>query len=157
PEPFKIKCVEIGNENSGNDYARHYKVFFEAIKAKYRDLNIIADARLASGAMEFVDDHFDRDPAGFFRMANQYDSADRNGPRICVGEYAVNRGVGSGNLSGALAEAVFMLNMEKNAEIVKMCSYAPLFENIHQGNAPVSLIRFDSSRVVGRTSYQVQK
>jgi alpha-L-arabinofuranosidase len=58
---------------------------------------------------------------------------------------------------GALAEAVFMMNMEKNSDVVKMCSYAPLFENVNDRCWAVNLIRFDTSRVVGRSSYQVQK
>ncbi|HKI69238.1 MAG TPA: alpha-L-arabinofuranosidase C-terminal domain-containing protein, partial [Verrucomicrobiae bacterium] len=96
-------------------------------------------------------------PTRFFRMADHYDNADRNGSKIYVGEYAVNRGVGHGNLLGALSEAVFMLDMEKNSDVVNLCSYAPLFENVNQPNWRVNLIRFDSSRVVGRSSYQVQK
>jgi alpha-L-arabinofuranosidase len=90
-------------------------------------------------------------------MANSYDATDRKGPQIYVGEYAVNSGVGAGNLIGALAEAVFMLNMERNSDVVKMCSYAPLFENVNDRRWSVNLIRFDSSRVIGRSSYQVQK
>jgi alpha-N-arabinofuranosidase len=69
----------------------------------------------------------------------------------------VNRGVGTGNLLGALAEAVFMLNMEKNSDVVSMCSYAPLFENVNGRDWPVNLILLDSSRTTGRSSYQVQK
>jgi alpha-N-arabinofuranosidase len=90
-------------------------------------------------------------------MANQYDNTSRNGPKIYVGEYAVNNGVGQGNLLGALAEAVFMMNMEKNSDIVKMCSYAPLFENVNSREWEVNLIRFDNSNVIGRTSYEVQR
>ncbi|OHB63415.1 MAG: hypothetical protein A2Y77_18435, partial [Planctomycetes bacterium RBG_13_62_9] len=156
-QPFKLKYVEIGNENHGPDYERHYKVFYDAIKAKYPQIITIADARMPSMPVEIVDDHFYVNPGRFFAMANHYDNADRNGPKIYVGEYAVNRGVGTGSLLGALSEAVFMLNMERNADIVTMCSYAPLLENVNQRNWPVNLILLDSSRVVGRSSYQVQK
>lgn len=156
-EPFKLKYVEIGNENRGPDYERHYKIFYDAIKAKYPKIITIADVRMADRPVEIVDDHFYVDPARFFNMANHYDNADRNGPKIYVGEYAVNRGVGTGSLLGALAETVFMLNMERNADVVVMCSYAPLFENVNQRNWPVNLILLDSSRCVGRSSYQAQK
>jgi alpha-N-arabinofuranosidase len=156
-EPFKLKYVEIGNENSGQNYAAHYKVFYDTIKARYPRVITIADTRMRQMPVEIVDDHFYVNPARFFAMANHYDSVNRDGPKIYVGEYAVNRGVGTGNLLGALAEAVFMLNMERNADVVTMCSYAPLFENVNQRNWPVNLILLDSSRVVGRSSYQAQK
>jgi alpha-L-arabinofuranosidase len=156
-EPFRIKYVEIGNENGGPVYQAHYEVFYEAIKAKYPQVTTIADQRMQNMPIEFVDDHFYVNPARFFDMANQYDDADRNGPKIYVGEYAVNNGVGTGNLLGGLAEAVYMFNMERNCDIVKMCSYAPLFENVNQRNWSVNLILLDSSRVVGRSSYQIQK
>ncbi len=156
-EPFKIKYVEIGNENNGAIYQAHYRVFYDAIKAKYPQVITIADQRMSSQPVEFVDDHFYVHPARFFGMATQYDGANREGPKIYVGEYAVNNGVGTGNLLGGLAEAVYMFNMERNCDIVKMCSYAPLFENVNKRDWPVNLILFDSSRVVGRSSYQIQK
>jgi alpha-N-arabinofuranosidase len=74
-----------------------------------------------------------------------------------VGEYACNSNVGQGHLLGALSEAAFMIGMERNSDIVKMCSYAPLFFNVNDISWPVNLIGFDSARVVGRTSYHVQK
>jgi alpha-N-arabinofuranosidase len=77
--------------------------------------------------------------------------------KIYFGEYAVNQKVGHGNLLGALAEAVFMLGLEKNSDVVKMASYAPLFENINQNIWGVNLILLESSRTAGRSSYQVQK
>jgi alpha-L-arabinofuranosidase len=156
-EPFKLKYVEIGNENRGPEYQKRYKVFYDAIKAKYPKIITIADTRMPETPMEIVDDHFYRTPQVFFDMASHYDASPRNGPTVYVGEYAINRNVGTGNLLGALAEAVFMLNLERNADLVQMCSYAPLFENVNHRAWPVNLIRFDSSRVIGRSSYQVQK
>ncbi|MBP8303167.1 MAG: alpha-L-arabinofuranosidase, partial [Phycisphaerae bacterium] len=156
-EPFKLKYVEIGNENWGPDYLRHYKVLYDAIKAKYPQVVTIADGpprdQQGPAPIEILDEHFYVNPPRFFDMAHQYDDADRSGPKIYVGEYAVNRGVGTGNLLGGLAEAVFMLAMERNADVVRMCSYAPLLENVHQRDWPVNLILLDSSRCVGRSSY----
>ena len=149
--------MEIGNENGGPVYQAHYKIFYDAIKARYPQVITIADQRMQNMPMEFVDDHFYVNPARFFNMANQYDKTDRNGPKIYVGEYAVNNGVGRGNLLAGLSEAVYMFNMERNCDIVKMCSYAPLFENVNQRNWTVNLILLDSSRVAGRSSYHVQK
>lgn len=157
PEPFKLKYVEIGNENRGPDYQQRYKVFYDAIKQRFPEIITIADTRLTDMPMEIVDDHYYSSPSRFFRMADHYDDTDRGGPKIYVGEYAVNNNVGRGNLLGALSEAVFMLNMESNSDIIVMCSYAPLFENVNARNWSVNLILLDSSRGVGRSSYQVQK
>jgi alpha-L-arabinofuranosidase len=160
PAPFNIKYVEIGNENGGPVYQANYKPFYDAIKAKYPDIITIADERMpnTNNPIEIVDEHYYVDPGRFLgAMATQYDNTPRNGPKIYVGEYAVNNGVGQGNLLGALAEAVFMMNMEKNSDLVRMASYAPLFENVNSREWAVNLIRFDNAQVVGRTSYQVQK
>ncbi|MHC4800357.1 MAG: alpha-L-arabinofuranosidase C-terminal domain-containing protein, partial [Planctomycetota bacterium] len=157
PEPFKLKYVEIGNENSGQDYQERYRIFYDAIKAKYPDIITIANQRMGNATIEIFDEHYYRDPSGFFSLANRYNNIDRNGPKVYVGEYAVNSGVGTGYLIGGISEAAFMLNMEANADMVIMCSYAPLFENVNQRDWPVNLILMDSSRVVGRSSYQIQK
>ncbi|MHB8866589.1 MAG: alpha-L-arabinofuranosidase C-terminal domain-containing protein, partial [Pirellulaceae bacterium] len=157
PEPFRVKYVEIGNENHGPDYHRAYKLFHAAIKAKYPQIITIADQPVPDAPVEIIDEHYYVAPDWFFANAHLYDRYDRRGPKIYVGEYAVNNGVGSGNLLGALAEAAFMLGMERNSDIVTMASYAPLFENVNDREWPVNLIRFDSSRVIGRSSFYVQK
>ena len=157
PKPFTVKYVEIGNENGGPDYHRAYGIFYAGIKAKYPDILTIADQPIPGRAMDIVDEHYYVEPAWFFANASKYDSYDRKGPKIYVGEYAVNRGVGSGNLLGALSEAAFMMGMERNSDIVVMASYAPLFENVNDREWSVNLIRFDSSRVLGRSSFYVQK
>jgi len=157
PEPFTIKYVEIGNENGGEVYHKHYAVFYDAIKKKYPQIITIADQPIPNAPMEIVDEHFYVAPSWFFSNADRYDSYDRKGPKIYVGEYAVNRDVSSGNLLGALSEAAWMMGMERNSDIVVMASYAPLFENVNDREWPVNLIRFDSSRVLGRSSYYVQK
>lgn len=157
PEPFKVKYVEIGNENNGPDYHRAYNIFYPAIKAEYPDVITIADQPIPNSPMEIIDEHFYVEPDWFFANMHRYDTYDRKGPKIYVGEYAVNRGVGSGNLLGALSEAAFMMGMENNSDIVVMASYAPLFENVNDREWAVNLIRFDSSRVLGRSSFYVQK
>ena len=88
PAPFKIKYLEIGNENSGATYQANYKVFYDAIKAKYPDVITIADQRIPNAPVEIVDEHYYVNPARFFGMANQYDNTPRNGPedlcrRVC--------------------------------------------------------------------------
>ena len=158
PDPFTIKYVEIGNENWGDQYHKNYRIFFDAIKAAYPRVITIADSQHMGGAtIEMADDHYYNNPDFFFDHDGQYDATSRKGPKIYVGEYAVNGGVGRGNLKGALAEAAFLMGLERNADLVQICSYAPLFVNVNDRSWPVNLIEFDTSRVVGRTSYQVQK
>ena len=156
PEPFKIKYVEIGNENSGPKYFQNYRPFYDAIKAKYPEVITIADCPIPNAPVEIIDEHYYVAPQWFFANERKYDTYDRKGPKIYVGEYAVNNNVGSGNLLGALSEAAFMIGMERNSDIVTMASYAPLFENVNNRAWAVNLIRFDSSRSIGRSSYHVQ-
>ena len=156
PAPFKIKYVEIGNENWGDQYFKNYRPFYDAIKAKYPDITTIADCPIPNQPVEIVDEHYYVAPPWFFANEKKYDTYDRKGPKIYVGEYAVNNNVGSGNLLGALSEAAFMIGMERNSDVVVMASYAPLFENVNNRAWAVNLIRFDSARSTGRSSYHVQ-
>ena len=151
PKPFNLRLLEIGNENGGPAYNERYRLIGQAVKDKYPEVNLIAglwggypQTRLA----EIIDEHYYSTPAFFFQNANKYDSYDRKGPKIYVGEYAVTQGCGNGNLIAALGEAAFMTGMERNSDVVAMASYAPLFANVnHRGWNP-DLIYFDSSRVV---------
>jgi alpha-L-arabinofuranosidase len=156
-EPFKIKYVEIGNENGGEIYHKHYKIFYDAIKKKYPQIITIADQPIPNAPVEIIDEHYYVNPNVFFSTAEKYDTYDRKGPKIYVGEYAVNQNVGAGNLLGALSESAWMMGMERNSDVVVMASYAPLFENVNDREWPTNLIRFDGSRVIGRSSYHVQK
>ena len=76
---------------------------------------------------------------------------------LYIGEFATNAGVGSGNLLAALNDSAYMMSMEKNSDLVKMGSYAPLLENVNKRDWPVNLIHFDSNRVFGRASYYACK
>jgi alpha-L-arabinofuranosidase len=104
-----------------------------------------------------VDDHKYGSPSEFFAAFDKYDMADRSGPKVYVGEYGCNRLVGEGNLMAALAEAAYLLGLERNGDVVKMASYAPLFFHADDIAWPVNLIGFDSSRVAPRASYFVQR
>ena len=79
---------------------------------------------------EIVDEHYYSSPEFFIAQADRYDTYDREGPKVYVGEYAVTQGCGQGNLRGAVGEAAFMTGMERNSDVVVMASYAPLFVNV---------------------------
>jgi alpha-L-arabinofuranosidase len=160
PASFHLKYIEIGNENGGSAYNDRYALFYDAIKTNYPDVHIIADnwgGLPASRPVEISDEHYYSDPTFFMANAAKYDGYSRSGPGIYVGEYAVTTGAGNGNLIGALGEAAFMTGLERNADIVAMASYAPLFANLNNKNWNPDLIYFNNSQVYGTPSYYVQK
>ena len=157
PAPFGLKYMEIGNENGGPTYDEHYKLFYDAIKAKYPEMNLVANCMTRPGPVEINDEHYYNSPEFFFQSAEKYDTYPRSGPKVYVGEYAVTQGCGKGNLRAALGEAAFMTGMERNSDVVVMASYAPLFVNVGWRQWNPDAIQFDNSRVCGTPSYYVQK
>jgi alpha-L-arabinofuranosidase len=157
PAPFNMKYIEIGNENGGPPYQERYALFYDAIKARYPHMQLVADVPTEKRPADIVDEHYYSSPEFFMMQADRYDKYPRKGPKIYVGEYAVTQNCGQGNLRGALGEAAFMTGMERNSDVVVMASYAPLFVNVHHRGWNPDLIDFDSSRVYGIPSYSVQK
>ena len=162
PKSFPLKYVEIGNENIGPEYVTHFNYIFKKLKAEYPQITFIntlghTDPLLAQVPGDYmVDPHWYRDPNFFFANNHLFDEAPRTHD-IYVGEYACNGGVGAGNLLAALSEAAFIMGMERNSDVVKMSSYAPLFENENRRDWPCNLIHINSSEVYGRASYYVQQ
>jgi len=157
PRPFGLKYMEIGNENGGPPYEERYALFQRALKARYPGVQLICDGRVSSAPMDIVDEHYYSSPEWFAANADRYDRADRQGPRIYVGEYAVTQSCGQGNLRAALAEAAFMTGLERNSDLVRMASYAPLFVNVNNRAWNPDAIGFDSARCYGTPSYYVQQ
>jgi alpha-L-arabinofuranosidase len=160
PAPFHLKYMEIGNENGGPPYQERYALFYDAIKAKFPEMHLIANewgGRPANRPVEIVDEHYYSTPEFFLHNATKYDSYDRAGRKVYVGEYAVTQGCGQGNLRAAVGEAAFMTGLERNSDVVLMASYAPLFANVNYKKWNPDLIDFDSSRVYGLPSYYAQK
>ncbi len=156
PEPFHLKYIEIGNENLGPNYEERYARFQRAIKDRYPEIQIVANTRVRSAPLDILDEHYYSSPAFFIGQAHKYDDYDRSGPKIYVGEYAVVSDCGKGNLRAALGEAAFMTGMERNADIVTMASYAPLFVNVNDRTWNPDAIVFDNARCCGTPSYHVQ-
>ena len=160
PAPFNMKYMEIGNENGGPAYHERYALFSDAIKAKYPSMTLIADVwngTPKNRKLEIVDEHYYSSPEFFIANAGKYDSYDRSAFKVFVGEYAVTQGTGEGSLRGAVGEAAFMTGLERNSDVVRMASYAPLFVNANHRCWNPDLIVFDSSRVFGIPSYYVQQ
>ncbi|HVT12063.1 MAG TPA: alpha-L-arabinofuranosidase C-terminal domain-containing protein [Fimbriimonadaceae bacterium] len=160
PGSFHLKYLEIGNENGGPNYDARYPLIAKAVKARYPDIHLIANVwgGYPTGPLtEIVDEHYYSNPQFFFDNADKYDHYDRKGPQVYVGEYACTEGCGQGNLIAAVSEAAFMTGMERNSDVVRMCSYAPLFANVEHKTWNPDLINFDNHRSLGTPSYYVQQ
>ncbi|MEQ1935819.1 MAG: alpha-L-arabinofuranosidase C-terminal domain-containing protein, partial [Fimbriimonadaceae bacterium] len=160
PESFKLKYLEIGNENGGAAYEERYDLIYKAVKAKYPEVHLIANVwggTPKKAKLDIIDEHYYSNPSFFIENADRYDTYDRKGPKVYVGEYAVTQGCGNGNLIAAIAEAAFMTGMERNSDHVIMASYAPLLANLNLKSWNPDLIYFDSSRAYGTPSSHVQK
>lgn len=161
PAPFNLKYLEIGNENYGDQYFKNYEVIAKAVLAKYPNMKLIANdwsgGHPTEPTPEILDEHYYNSPDWFVLNANKYDTYDRKGSKIFIGEYAVTSGTGNGNLRGAIGEAAFMTGMERNSDIVIMGAYAPLFCNTNHKRWPINLINYDSHRWYGLPSYYVQQ
>jgi alpha-N-arabinofuranosidase len=166
PAPFPLKYIEIGNEHPPAIYGDYYKRFRDAIKAKYPDMVVImsmfwsglnpeAIARAGDDSIDMVDEHAYK-PSGWIRNNFDYfDKYPRKPWKVYVGEYAHHRG--SGDWSAALDDSVYLMMLERNGDLVKMASYAPLFVNVNHRSWGVNLIEFDSARSFVHASYHVQK
>ena len=176
PAPFHLKMMGIGNENWGPQYIERLKIFTTAIKAKYPDIKLVNSAgtdpagdrydylnkELRAMNADIIDEHYYRRPEWFLQNANRYDSFPRSGSKIFGGEYAsqsdktvsINN---KNNWQTALAEAAFMTGLERNADVVVMASYAPLFAHVDGWQWTPDLIWVDNLTAFGTPNYYVQK
>ncbi len=175
PAPFNMKMMGVGNENWGPQYLERLMVFTQAIKAKYPAIKLVNSSGTGPDGARFdflngelrkmnadlIDEHYYQSPAWFFANAGRYDSYPRNGSKVFAGEYAAHPEKTSGternNLLGALAEAAFMTGLERNADVVSMASYAPLFAHIDGWQWTPDMIWVDNLRIYGTPNYYVQK
>lgn len=166
PAPFPLRYVEVGNEQYGPRYAMRYNRFYEAIHEKYPSINIIASMGIGDvnrhtldsmRHVELADEHAYKPAYWAMTHYDHFDRYQRGDWKMYVGEYATNGGVGAGNMTASLSDAVYILSMEKNADLVKMSSYAPLLVNVNDVDWPVNLINFDAAGSFARISYYVIK
>lgn len=176
PKPFNLKFIGVGNEQWGADYIERYKVFEKAIHAKYPDIKIISGSgpspdgeffeygwkELKQLNAQIVDEHYYNSPEWFMQNAGRYDQYDRSGPKVFAGEYAA-QSVGvvkpdnKNNWLTALSEAAFMTGLERNADVVYMTSYAPLFAHAEGWQWTPDLIWFNNLKSYATPNYYVQK
>ena len=177
PAPFNLKFIGVGNEQWGPQYVERYAVFHKILKAKHPEIKLISSAGPSPGGERFdflwgkmrelgadiVDEHYYMPPAWFLANATRYDKYPRTGPKVFAGEFAAHENVPQGRqdrpntLNAALAEAAFMTGLERNADVVQLASYAPLFAHVDAWQWSPNLIWFDNLHSVGTPSYYVQQ
>ena len=172
PAPFNLKFIGIGNEQWGSEYPEHLEPFVKAIREAYPDIKIVGSSGPDSEGKQFdylwpemkrlkadlVDEHFYRPESWFLSQGARYDGYDRKGPKVFAGEYACHgKGKKWNHFHASLLEAAFMTGLERNADIVHMATYAPLFAHVEGWQWRPDLIWYDNLRSVRSVSYYVQQ
>ena len=176
PAPFNLKMIGVGNEQWGPEYVTRAKMFGDALKNRHPEIDIIGSAGPYSGGdlftflwkemktlnPDFIDEHYYAPPSFFLRNARRYDGYDTAGIKVFAGEYAAHDRPGEdgrrkNSWLAALSEAAFMTGLERNAQVVKMASYAPLFAHVDAWQWSPNLIWFNNLTSYGSANYYVQK
>jgi alpha-N-arabinofuranosidase len=164
PTPFPLTFVEVGNEDAydhSKTYDGRFAQFYDAIKARYPHLQLIATTKVTSRTPDLFDDHFYRKATDFEGDTHHYDKHDRNGPKIFVGEWATTEGKPTPNMNAALGDAAWMTGLERNSDLVVMASYAPLLTNVNPHPQAwqwgTNLIGYDALSCYGSPSYYAQQ
>lgn len=176
PKPFNLKLMGVGNEQWGPQYIERFKIFEKAIHTKYPDIKLVSSLGPSPNGEIFdylnttfrklkaniLDEHYYQSPQWFLDNVKRYDNYDRNGPKIFAGEYAAQsvQAVSPDNKNNwqcAMSEAAFMTGLERNADVVNMASYAPLFAHVDGWQWTPDLIWFDNLRSYATPNYYVQQ
>ncbi|MFI0239447.1 alpha-L-arabinofuranosidase C-terminal domain-containing protein [Streptomyces sp. NPDC016845] len=168
PKPFHLTHLEVGNEeNLPEQFFARFKEFRAAVEARHPDVTVISNSGPDDSGTTFdtawklnkdadvamVDEHYYNSPQWFLQNNDRYDSYDRGGPEVFLGEYAS----GGDTFANALAEGAYMTGLERNADIVKLASYAPLLAREDTVQWRPDMIWFDDQKAWGSASYEVQK
>ena len=172
PAPFNLKFLAVGNEQWDDLYYERLRHFVKAIKAKYPNIKLIGTSGPDSeGEMfekgwkamkelkaDLVDEHFYRDEHWFLSHGLRYEGYDRKGPKVFAGEYACHgKGKKWNHFETSLYEAAFMTDLERNADVVDMATYAPLFAHVDGWQWRPDMIWYDNTRMFKSVSYYVQQ
>lgn len=172
PASFNLKFIGIGNEQWGKEYPERLEPFVKAIRKAYPEIKIVGSSGPDSEGEQFdylwpemkrlkadlVDEHFYRPETWFLSQGARYDNYDRKGPKVFAGEYACHgKGKKWNHFHASLLEAAFMTGLERNADIVHMATYAPLFAHVEGWQWRPDMIWFDNLNSVRTVSYYVQQ
>jgi len=181
PEPFHLQMIGIGNEQWGELYPSRLERFVKAIRQQYPDIKIIGSSgpepddlggkRFSYGweqmrrlGIDLVDEHYYKDPAWFMQAVTRYDTYNRRGPKVFAGEFACHTAEreplspeNRNTFEAALYEAALMTGIERNADVVHMATYAPLFAHREGWQWRPDLIWFDNLSSVRTPNWYVQQ
>ena len=172
PTSFRLHRLEVGNEErdlSPTGYAAHYDLITKRLWAAHPELTIVASGRwrdsdsdqkgspcLTGRRCDILDEHFYQTSDQMASMGGHYDTYNRSLPPVFVGEFAANKPDGAPTLRAAIAESIFMLGFERNADVVTASAFAPLLNNVHGTQWPYNLINFNASHIFCLPSYYAQ-
>lgn len=182
PEPFNLEYIGIGNEQWETDrvnFFERYEAFESEIHKVYPDIKLIATSGPDASGDKFdqawnflkshsdkgeenfafaVDEHYYRTPDWFYTNLDRYDGYARSGYKAFPGEYAsrYSQSKTESNMNSALSIAAYMTSLEKNADVVALASYAPLFAREGYTQWYPDLIGFNNTTAYGAPDYYVQ-
>jgi alpha-L-arabinofuranosidase len=172
PAPFNLKYIGIGNEDLiGDVFKERFTMIFEAVKAKHPEITVVGTvgpfcegsdyedgwALARKLGIPIVDEHYYQSPGWFLNNQHFYDTYERGGTRVYLGEYASHNGPRTSTIETALSEAIYMISLERNGDVVAMSSYAPLLAKEGDTQWNPDLIYFNNTQVKPTTGYYVQK
>lgn len=172
PEPFNMKYLGIGNEDLISEtFKIRFKMIRDAVNEKYPDITVVGTvgpffegsdyeegwdfARKEN--VEIVDEHYYVAPGWYVNNRNFYDNYDRKGPKVYLGEYASHYPGRESNLECALSIALYLTDVERNADVITMTSYAPLLSKKGRTQWRPDLIYFDNESISVSPDYYVQQ
>ena len=173
PAPFNLKYLGIGNEQWGEEFIVRFEPFLKAVRAKHPEIQVVGTSGpSASGerfdylwremrrlGVDLVDEHYYAPETFFTENADRYDSYPRTGPKVFAGEYACHGANGKkfNHFNASLLEAAFMTGLERNADVVRMATFAPLLAHVEGWQWRPDLVWFDNLRMMRSSSYYVQQ
>jgi len=168
PKPFNLQYLGVGNEDKITpEFKDRFKLIYDAVRVKYPEITLVGTVGPAPSGEDYeqgwkladqlaipvVDEHYYEKPEWFLRNNQRYDTYDRSKSKVYIGEYA-SRG---NTLFNALAEAVYMTALERNGDVVKMASYAPLIARQNHASWNPNLIYFSNTAIAPTVNYYVQQ
>ena len=175
PAPFNLKYIGLGNEDIiSTIFEERFEMLARAIRAKYPDIKICGTAgpfhapsadyqegwdfsRRYPDLQYMLDEHYYESTGWFMHNRHYYDNYDRNGAKVYLGEWAASTKTKRPNVETALAEALYLTDVERNGDIVEMTSYAPMLSKDGHSNWNPDMIYFSNTEVRTTPAYEVQR
>jgi len=171
-EPFHLEYLGVGNEDHITPvFQKRFQMIHDAVKAKHPEITVIGTVGPSPAGPDFeagwkiadeqnvamVDEHYYEKPEWFLNNLHRYDGYDRAKSKIYLGEYAAHDDGRKMTLRSALAEAAYMTHLERNGDLVRLASYAPLLARIGHTQWNPDLVYFTNTEIFPTINYQVQR